>query len=110
MGWFVMFGLFGKSNVKGLNGTEVKELMKKDKNLVVIDIRTSGEVAGGKIPGAKHIDYYGSNFKNEIDKLGREKKYLVYCAAGGRSRAACKLMDKMEFKEIYELKGGYGAY
>lgn len=105
-----MFGIFGKSNVKSISGAEARELIKNDKSLTIIDIRTSPEVNSGKIPGAKHIDFYGSNFKSEIDKLDKNKTYLVYCASGGRSKAACGLMDKLEFKNIYELKGGYGAY
>ena len=105
-----MFGLFKKSNVKGVNGKEAKELIANEKKLVIIDIRTANEVAGGKLPKAKHIDFYGSSFQKEIDKLDREGVYLVYCAAGGRSKSAVGLMERMDFKNIYELKGGYGSY
>jgi len=105
-----MFGLFGKSSVKGVNGKEAKELIANEKKLVIIDIRTSNEVAGGKLPKAKHIDFYNPSFQKEIDKLDREGVYLVYCAAGGRSKSAVGIMEKMNFKNIYELKGGYGAY
>lgn len=105
-----MFGLFSKSNVKGVNGKEVRDLIKSEKDLIILDIRTSMEVSGGKIPNSKHIDFYSSSFQKEIDKLNRDKKYLVYCAAGGRSKSACGIMDKMGFANIYELKGGFGAY
>lgn len=105
-----MFGLFNKSKVIGLNGAEAKELIKKEKDLIILDIRTKSEVASGKIPGSKNIDIYDGKFQSEIDKLDRNKKYLVYCAAGGRSKSACGLMDKMGFQNIYELKGGFGAY
>lgn len=105
-----MFGIFGKSNIKSVSGIEAKELIKNEKNLTIIDVRTSPEVNNGKIPKAKHIDFYSPNFKSEIDKLDRNGIYLVYCASGGRSKAACGLMDKLEFKNIYELKGGYAAY
>lgn len=105
-----MFGLFSKSNVKGINGKEARELIKNEKDLTIIDIRTAMEVASGKIPGSKHIDIYSSDFQKKIDKLNRDGKYLVYCAAGGRSRSAVNLMEQMGFKDIYELKGGYGSY
>lgn len=105
-----MFGLFSKSNAKSVSGKEVKDFIKAEKDLVILDIRTSMEVANGKIPNSKNIDFYSSTFQREIDKLDRNKKYLVYCASGGRSKSACGIMDKMGFKNIYELKGGYGAY
>lgn len=105
-----MFGLFGKSIVKGVNGKEAKELINNEKKLIILDVRTANEVAGGKIPKSKNIDIYSANFQKEIDKLDREGVYLVYCAAGGRSKSAVGLMEKMNFKNIYELKGGYGSY
>lgn len=105
-----MFGLFKKSIVVGVNGNEARELIKNEKDLVIIDIRTKSEVAGGKIPKSKNIDIYEGKFQSEIEKLDRDGKYLVYCAAGGRSKSAVGLMEKMDFKHIYELKGGYGSY
>lgn len=105
-----MFGFFKKSKVKAVKGKEAKELIKNEKDLIILDIRTAMEVANGKIQGSKHMDIYSSDFRKKLDKLNREGKYLVYCASGGRSYSATKLMDKMGFKNIYELKGGYGSY
>ena len=33
-----MFGLFSKSNVKGVNGKEVRDLIKSEKDLIILDI------------------------------------------------------------------------
>lgn len=70
-----MFGFFSKSNVIGVNGKDVKEFIKREKDLIIIDIRTAVEVGSGKIPGAKHVDFYDSSFQSKIDKLDREKKF-----------------------------------
>ena len=64
-----MFGLFSKSNVKGVSGKEVRDLIKSEKDLIILDIRTSMEVSGGKIPNSKHIDFYSSSFQKEIDNF-----------------------------------------
>jgi rhodanese-related sulfurtransferase len=38
-------------------------------NAVVIDVRTAGEFAGGKLRGARNIDIMSSNFVTQIKNL-----------------------------------------
>lgn len=80
-----------------------------DPNTVLIDVRTPGETDRGIIDGALLIDYNSSDFEEKIAALDKDKTYLVYCQSGGRSARACNLMQGMGFKEIYELKTGYGG-
>ncbi len=105
-----MFNFFKKRNIKRINGKEARELIKNEKKLVIIDVRTAMEVASGKIPGSKHMDIYSPDFQKKIEKLNKEDNYLIYCASGSRSYSATKLMDKIGFKNIYELKGGFSSY
>jgi len=76
----------------------------------LIDVRTPSEYDGGKIGDAVNIDFYGANFAAELEKLDKTKTVLVYCAAGGRSGKAAKKLAKLGFKEVYDLKGGYGNW
>lgn len=79
-------------------------------NVLLLDVRTPGETANGKIEGAVELDFQGDNFAAELGKLDKDKTYLVYCAAGGRSGKACKMMQEQGFKETYNLLGGYNAW
>jgi rhodanese-related sulfurtransferase len=98
----------GSNDVNNLTPDEFEEKL-KDKNCVVLDVRTPEEFSSGYIRGAKNINFLSANFRNEILKLDKNKTYLVYCASGGRSAAACKIMTDLGFKEVYNLKGGiYG--
>ena len=98
----------GSNDVNNLTPDEFEEKL-KDKNCVVLDVRTPEEFSSGYIRGAKNINFLSTNFRNEISKLDKNKTYLVYCASGGRSAAACKIMTDLGFKEVYNLKGGiYG--
>lgn len=83
--------------------------MIKEKDIIILDIRTLQEVRSGYVKGAIHIDFYSNDFKEKLDELERTKKYLVYCHSGGRSTTASKLMKQMNFHNVYNLSGGVGA-
>ena len=66
--------LLSFGNVIGMNGKEVKEFIKKEKYLIIIDIRTAMEVRVGKISEDNHIDFYDLSFQDKIDK---EKNWFI---------------------------------
>jgi rhodanese-related sulfurtransferase len=81
--------------------------LENDTQAVILDVRTSDEVAEGIIPGAIHIDIYrGQGFIYEVDALDKNKNYYVYCKAGGRSSQACQIMNQLDFKNTFNLLGG----
>lgn len=79
-------------------------------HVIILDVRTAGEVSEGHIPNAINVDYYATDFKMKVDHLDRDRTILLYCAAGSRSSKAMKLMSDMGFKALYNLKGGYSAW
>lgn len=90
--------------------TEFKKLM-KDPSAQIVDVRTSKEVAEGKIAGSMNIDYFSATFMATAQKkLDKNKPVLVYCAAGGRSSSAAKDLKKAGFKKVYDLEGGYDSW
>ncbi len=93
---------------KVVNAEEFNELLKGDVQL--IDVRTEGEYAGGAIDGAVLINFMESDFEERLKELDPKKTTLVYCAAGGRSGKAAKIMKEIGFSEVYDLKGGYGNW
>ena len=94
---------------KVVSPAEFKELMNKE-NAQVIDVRTPGEFEGGIIGDAVNIDYTASDFQKEIAKLDMSKPTLIYCASGGRSGRAAKIMKDLGFEEVYDLQGGYNGW
>jgi rhodanese-related sulfurtransferase len=99
-----------KAKVTELSVEKLEILREAGTDVVLLDVRTPGEVADGKIPGAIEIDYQGKNFEKQIDALGREKSYIVYCAAGGRSSKAANMMSQMGFRNVFNLTGGYDEW
>jgi len=77
---------------------------------ILIDVRTPEEIANGMIEGAKHIDYVSTDFKDQINLLDKNQNYVVYCRSGGRSTKTSQLMQKLGFKNVANLEGGYLAF
>ena len=81
--------------------------IKKDKDAVVLDVRTQEEIAEGCIPGALYNDIYErQEFLDRLEPLDRNKNYYVYCRSGRRSEQACAVMQSLGFKTTYNLPGG----
>lgn len=76
----------------------------------LVDVRTPEEFAAGAIEGAVNINWHDNNFAEQMNKLDKNKPIMVYCQAGGRSKKACGKLEELGFKEIYELKVGYGGW
>lgn len=87
------------------------EYTQPDPNVVILDVRTDGEVEQGMIPNAIQIDFMGADFKSKVAELDSSKTYVVYCRSGGRSSAASKIMaQELGFKDVKNLEGGYTAW
>lgn len=78
---------------------------------VLLDVRTPKEIAEGHLPGAIFIDINDPGFEAEINKLDKQKTYLVYCRSGARSAKACRMMATRGFKiPLYNLAMGISGW
>lgn len=102
----LLTGSFQQGQVKNINQAEFQK-MSKDKNTVVIDVRTPDEIKQGYIPGTtKFFDINGAGFESQIKSLDKTKTYLMVCRSGARSSRAAQLMMSKGFTKVYNLSGG----
>ena len=90
--------------MKNIKSEEIEEIIAN--GAVVLDVRTEGEFSEGYIPRAINMEI-GEMSEEEIEKLDKEKTYLLYCRSGGRSSRAAQMLDFLGFKNVYNLEGGY---
>ena len=78
-----------------------------DASLVLLDVRTPDEYAGGHLPGAINIP--NAELADRIGELAdaRERDIVVYCRTGNRTEQALKVLEKAGFKRLFHLKGDY---
>ena len=105
-----MVGFVIENTIKGLvknyHWHDVESLP-RDGSIILLDVRTPAEVAGGKIDGFINIPL--ENLRGNIDKLDKSKPVYVLCRSGLRSYIACRILMGHGF-DAYNLSGGYRLY
>ena len=92
--------------MENLDNKDFAQKIKKDKDAIILDVRTPKEWKEGIIPNALLINLLEPIlFQQEIAKLNKAKNYYIYCRSGNRSGQACQLMDSKGFN-TYNLEGG----
>ncbi|MCM3715898.1 rhodanese-like domain-containing protein [Alkalihalobacillus oceani] len=110
-GLIVAFFLINKfMPVKGVKQISTSDLKKelKRKDVQFIDVRTPGEFSRNKINTFKNIPLHELSQKGS--QLSKEKEVVVICQSGMRSNKATKLLRKMGFQKITNVKGGMSAW
>ena len=79
------------------------EMINKDSNITLLDVRTTQEYNQAHLPNALHIPL--DNLANNLNKLPKDKKVLVYCRSGNRSIEASRILKKHGYTPI-DIKGG----
>jgi rhodanese-related sulfurtransferase len=98
------------AKVEHVDATGAAKLLASDENFVVLDVRTPEEFSEGHIEGATMIDFKSPDFENNIGKLDRDQSYLIHCRSGGRSTGVLPVFEKLGFKRIIHLDGGFNAW
>ena len=90
-----------------INSQQARALLAAQPAMLVLDVRTGQEFAGGHLEKALNLDFNGPDFQGQLAGLDKSKPYLVYCAVGGRSGKAAKLMQEMGFQQVYNVSEGF---
>ena len=88
---------------------QAREMMAKG-NTLVVDVRDAPELEkSGKVAGAVHHSRGMLEFRADPESLyydnsfARDKTIIVYCASGGRSALAGKVLKDMGYGQVYNM-------
>jgi rhodanese-related sulfurtransferase len=105
--WFFYSRFAGVRGLRNLSSDEFQEGMDKDKHML-IDVRESGEVKQGYIPGALNIPL--SAMGRRLAEIPKDRPIYLYCRSGMRSKQAARILTKNGFSDLSHLKGGIMAW
>ena len=88
---------------------QTREMMAKG-NTLVVDVRDAPELEkSGKVAGAVHhsrgmLEFQADPESPYYDKsFARDKTIIIYCASGGRSALAGKVLKDMGYGQVYNM-------
>ena len=88
-----------QSSVAVIEVNAAREFVAQHEDALILDVRTPIEFETSHITGAVNAD--------------PDKTYIVHCTknpSGGRSSRALESMQKLGFRHLYSLEGGYIAW
>ena len=87
-----------------------------DDGALVLDVRDGTELVDtGRIPGSLNVSRGMLEFRADAatpyhdDAFRKDRPILLYCASGGRSALAGKVLKDMGFEQVFNI-GGFKAW
>ncbi len=97
------------SGSKEVSAGQAVQLINR-RDAVILDVRDSSEFASGHVVNSRHIPVAEIDKRiKEIEKF-KQRPIVVICRSGSRSAAACGVLRKSGFTEVFSLKGGILAW
>ena len=107
---FLKLAQDAKNHVKETNVDEVKKRMDRGEKLTLIDVREESEFAKGHLPGAIHLSkgIIERDIEQKFPDTGKE--LILYCGGGFRSALAAENLQKMGYKNVLSMDGGWRGW
>ena len=94
-----------ENSYKSISMSEAEDMMKNEKNYIILDVRTAEEYKEGHIPNAINVANETIG-EDEIAELpDKEQLIMVYCRSGRRSKQAVSKLVKLGYSNIVEIGG-----
>lgn len=84
---------------------EAVQMMEKESNNIILDVRTEAEYNAGHIPNAICIPNETIVEDNISELPDKEQCILVYCRSGNRSKQASDKLARFGYTNVYEFGG-----
>jgi len=95
-------------NIKEISAEEFYRMQSTGEDFQLIDVREPDEYAAHNI-GGELIPL--KNILENADKIQKNKKVILHCQVGNRSKRAIQILqDKFGFENLYNLTGGLAEY
>jgi rhodanese-related sulfurtransferase len=95
--------------MKSIEPQELRALLAADDAVVLIDVRTPAEYAGGHIPGARNRPMGEITAEQILSEVGGND-IVVVCQSGGRSSRCYAALENAGAKNVRNLSGGTQAW
>jgi rhodanese-related sulfurtransferase len=98
-----------RPSVKELSVAEAREYLAKHPQAVLLDVREDSEWEKGHAAEAVHLGkgILERDLESTFPDQGRD--LIMYCGGGYRSVLTAEVAQKLGYRNVFSLKGGYKA-
>ncbi len=96
-----------KKRINEVSVAEARARLAARPGTVLLDVREDGEWTAGHAAEAVHLGK--GILERDLEKLYPDKhtEIIMYCGGGFRSALTCDVAQKMGYKNVFSLIGGY---
>lgn len=110
-GSMLLWSIFG-NRIRGIREVDCTAALQliNHKNALMLDVRDDNEYQAGHVLNSTQIAF--GKLKERVGELEKykERPIVVMCHSGSRSAAACAILGKDGFAQVYNLAGGLMAW
>ena len=98
-----------RTRIKEINLEEARARLRANPHAILLDVREDLEWAAGHAAQARHLGrgVLERDIENQFPDTNAE--IIMYCGGGYRSALACDIAQRMGYKNVASLAGGYKA-
>ena len=99
-----------KATINEVSIEEVKKMIDKKEDIILLDVRDREEYETGHIPGAINISRGSLDFKVHLIIPDKTRRIIVYCGLDLRSPLATKSLNDLGYRKTINMIGGLKAW
>ena len=95
-----------RKHITEISVSEAKQLLDKG-GYIILDVREPGEYIKGHLPDAINVPRGLLEFKINKKIPAKKAAIIVYCKKGGRASLSAYTLERMGYKNVVNMKGGW---
>jgi len=99
-----------KKKITEISPTDAAAKAKSSSDAVIVDVREKDEFDESHIPDAIHMSRGMVELEVEEKFPDRNTTIICHCGGGGRSALAAESLQKMGYKNVRSMAGGFKAW
>jgi len=99
-----------ENGVPAISQQQLLDTINGGEDILILDVRTTGEYAEGFIPGAKHIDHREIDERLHEISDQKQRPVVVYCLSGIRAAMVESTLIENGFDRVFHLQGDWSAW
>lgn len=99
-----------REGVREISPATLREMRSSGEDFTLIDVRESDDWKNGIIPGARTMSRGVLELNIDQITTAKDRKIVVYCNGGSCSALAAHMLQRMGFRNVLSLAGGYNGW